>query len=156
MFHSLRKISRSQVKQLSSVLCYAVIASVGSVIIVDRLDREQPGHHTPTPQNQNVSPGIVYESLQRYSDKSLLKSESDHPIDVTDYPTNRDKVQDSVLIELRELNNRLRMLDSINRTLRDGYRKMCLVNKPPRVSTGVGKIKSVVVGEVFDLEVFKE
>ena len=152
MFHGLRKISRSQVKQL---ICYAVVV-VGSVMIVDRLDSEQPGHTPPTPQNRNVSPGIVYESLQRYSDKSLPKSESDHPVCVTDYPTIRDKVLDSVLIDLRELNNRLRMLDSINRTFRDNYRKMCLVNKVPQVSTGVDKIKSVCSGEVFDLEVFEE
>ena len=153
MFHSLRTIiSRLDVSDWFAAVLLVVCVVVGCV---DGNNRHARRTH-PTPQNQNVSPGIAHESLQRYSDKSLPKSESDHPIDVTDYPTNRDKVQDSVLIELRELNNRLRMLDSINRPLRYGYRKMCLVNRSPRVSTGVGKIKSVVVGEVFDLELFKE
>ena len=149
MFHSLRKIiSRLDVSDWFAAVS-AVLLVVGVVVGCVGGNNRHTRHTHPTPQNQNVSPGIVYESLQRYSDKSLPKG-------VCEVVMIDSSKLDSVLIELRELNNRLRMLDSINRTLRDGYRRMCLVNRSPQVSTGVEKIKSVVVGEVFDLEVFKE
>ena len=141
MFHGLRKIiSRLDVGDwiLASMLSVAMGALV--CLVADGYN-QHTRQTTPTPQNQNVSPGIVYESLPKgVCEVAMIDSSK----------------LDSVLIELRELNNRLRMLDSINRTLRDNYRKMSLVNKVPRVSTGVGKIKSVGSGEVFDLEVFKE
>ena len=160
MFHGLRKI----ISKLDTGDWFAVVSVALFVvcIISGYVDGNKANarHTPPTPQNQNVPPGIVYESLQRCVSNQNKYSVGDtvnfNEIWDSIRAIRRDKVNDSVLIELRELNNRLRMLDSINRTLREGSRINASICRIPPVSTGIGKIKSVGVGDVFDLEVFEE